>query len=109
MFHTMTIAGLERHLPICRVSDELYIGAFVIFGDCELTQACAEELLKRAPAYRFHAFRYCDRRKFFAVHKSVFAYFSNVGADHYFLDSRTTSESEFRYARNGFAPVFILY
>lgn len=51
--HTMTIAGLERGLPICRVTDDLYIGAFVIFGDCELTTACAAELLKRAPAYDY--------------------------------------------------------
>ena len=33
----MTIAGLERDLPLCRVNDQLYIGAFVIFGDVELT------------------------------------------------------------------------
>ncbi|MBQ8202425.1 MAG: adenine phosphoribosyltransferase [Clostridia bacterium] len=51
--HTMTIAGLERDLPICRVTDDLYIGAFVIFGDCELTTACASELLKKAPAYDY--------------------------------------------------------
>lgn len=51
--HAMTIAGLRRELPICRVNDELYIGAFVIFGDCELTQACATELLKKAPAYDY--------------------------------------------------------
>ncbi|MDD6050497.1 MAG: phosphoribosyltransferase family protein [Clostridiales bacterium] len=51
--HTMTIAGLERKLPICRVTDDLYIGAFVIFGDCELTTACAKELLKKAPAYDY--------------------------------------------------------
>ena len=31
-------------LPLCRVNDELYIAAFVIFGDVELTQACAREL-----------------------------------------------------------------
>ena len=49
----MTIAGLERDLPLCRVNDELYIGAFVIFGDPELTVACAEELLKRAPEYDY--------------------------------------------------------
>ena len=49
----MTIAGLQRDLPICRVTDDLYIGAFVIFGDCELTQACATELLKRAPEYDY--------------------------------------------------------
>ena len=53
MKYTMTIAGLQRDLPICRVTDDLYIGAFVIFGDCELTQACAAELLKRAPEYDY--------------------------------------------------------
>ena len=51
MTHRMRIAGLERDLPLCRVSDDLYIGAFVIFGDVELTIACARELLKRAPEY----------------------------------------------------------
>ena len=53
MEYKMTIAGLERSLPLCRVSDDLYIGAFVIFGDPELTTACAEELLKRAPEYDY--------------------------------------------------------
>lgn len=53
MKHTMTIAGLQRDLPICPVNDQLSIGAFVIFGDCELTMACAAELLKRAPAYDY--------------------------------------------------------
>ena len=51
--HTMTIAGVTRDLPICRVTDDLYIGAFVIFGDCELTTACAQELLKKAPEYDY--------------------------------------------------------
>ncbi len=51
--HSMTIAGLERKLPICRVTDDLYIGAFVIFGDCELTTACAKELLTKAPEYDY--------------------------------------------------------
>ena len=51
--HYMTIAGLKRELPICRVTDDLYIGAFVIFGDCELTTACAKELLAKAPAYDY--------------------------------------------------------
>lgn len=51
--HSMTIAGLQRELPICRVTDDLYIGAFVIFGDCELTTACAQELLKKAPEYDY--------------------------------------------------------
>ncbi|MBQ8839712.1 MAG: adenine phosphoribosyltransferase [Clostridia bacterium] len=53
MYHKMTIAGLERALPICRVTDDLYIGAFVIFGDPELTTACARELLAKAPEFDY--------------------------------------------------------
>ena len=40
----MTVAGLRRDLPICKVTDDLYIGAFIVFGDAELTVACAREL-----------------------------------------------------------------
>lgn len=53
MHYTMNIAGLDRDLPLCRVTDDLYIGAFVIFGDPELTTAAAKELLKLAPAYDY--------------------------------------------------------
>ncbi len=49
--YPLHVAGLQRELPICRITDSLYIGAFVIFGDIELTQACASELLKKAPAH----------------------------------------------------------
>ncbi len=53
MTYNMNIAGLDRKLPLCRVTDDLYIGAFVIFGDAELTVACARELLKIAPEYDY--------------------------------------------------------
>ena len=53
MVYHMTIAGLERDLPVCKVSDSLYIGAFVICGDQELTVAAARELLKKAPPYDY--------------------------------------------------------
>lgn len=53
MFHTMNIAGLQRDLPLCKVSDDLYIGAFVIFGDVELTVHCAKKLLERAPEFDY--------------------------------------------------------
>ena len=53
MVYHMTIAGLERDLPICKVTDSLYIAGFVIFGDQELTVACARELLKIAPEYDY--------------------------------------------------------
>lgn len=53
MYHHMRIAGLERDLPICPVSDTLSIAGFVIFGDPELTVACAKELLAKAPEYDY--------------------------------------------------------
>ena len=53
MFYRMKVAGLERDLPICPVNDKLYIAGFVIFGDQELTVACAAELLKKAPEYDY--------------------------------------------------------
>ena len=53
MYYRMRVAGLERDLPICPVTDSLYIAGFVIFGDPELTEACARELLAKAPAYDY--------------------------------------------------------
>ena len=53
MTYEIDIAGLKRELPICKVADDLYIGAFVMFGDVELTVHCAAELLKRAPEYDY--------------------------------------------------------
>ena len=87
--HEMTIAGLKRALPICRVNDNLYIGAFVIFGDCELTMACATELLKKAPEYDYLitaeskgiplAYEMARQgcRKYVVARKSVKAYMRN--------------------------------
>lgn len=53
MYHTLKVAGLERNLPLCRVTDDLYIGAFVVFGDPELTTACAKAMLEKAPEYDY--------------------------------------------------------
>ena len=53
MYYKMNVAGVTRYLPICPVTDKLYIAGFVIFGDQELTVACARELLKRAPEYDY--------------------------------------------------------
>jgi len=47
----MTIAGLERNLPICKVNDKLDIAGFVIFGDVEMTVAAAGELIKKCPEF----------------------------------------------------------
>ena len=51
--YKMTIAGVERELPICPVNENLSIGAFVILGDAELSEASARELLKLAPEYDY--------------------------------------------------------
>ena len=52
-YYHMNIAGCERDLPLCPLNDSMMIAAFVIFGDPELTTACAKELLEKAPAYDY--------------------------------------------------------
>ena len=53
MYYRMNVAGLDRDLPICPLNENLSIAGFVIFGDQELTVACARELLKKAPQYDY--------------------------------------------------------
>lgn len=53
MEYSMKIAGVDWKLPLCKVNDELYIGAFVMMGAQELTVACARDLLKLAPEYDY--------------------------------------------------------
>lgn len=49
--YKMTIAGLERELPICPLNNKLDIAAFVMFSDVELTIAAAGGLLKKCPDF----------------------------------------------------------
>ena len=49
--YTLKVAGLERQLPLCKVNDDLYIGAFIMFGDVEMTVNCAAELIQLAPEH----------------------------------------------------------
>ena len=89
--YRMTIAGLERDLPLCPLNENLQIGAFVIFGDPELTTACAEELLKRAPDYDYlitaeakgiplvhEMARLAGNQKYFLARKSPKLYMTGV-------------------------------
>lgn len=91
MFYTMNIAGLDRNLPLCPVTDDLYIGAFVIFGDPQLTTACAKELLARAPEYDYiitaeakgiplahEMARLQDNEKYFVARKKPKLYMTGV-------------------------------
>ena len=91
MKYEIDIAGLKRELPICKVTDDLYIGAFVIFGDVELTVHCASELLKLAPDYDYliapeakaipllyEMARQSGADKYFLARKKAKAYMSGV-------------------------------
>ena len=91
MTYEMDIAGLQRELPLCRVTDDLYIGAFVMFGDVELTVHCAAELLKRAPEYDYiiapeakaipllyEMARQSGAEKYFLARKGAKAYMTGV-------------------------------
>lgn len=49
--YKMKIAGVERELPLCAVSDSLDIAAFIVFGDVEITIEGSKELLKRVPDF----------------------------------------------------------
>ncbi len=52
-YYTLKIAGLERKLKRFAVSDSLDIAAFILFGDVELTQACANSLLEKVPDFDY--------------------------------------------------------
>ena len=51
MEYNLKVAGIERKLPLCPISDSLNIAAFILFGDVELTEKCAEALCKLAPEH----------------------------------------------------------
>ena len=73
MTYEMDIAGLKRDLPLCKVSDDLYIGAFVMFGDVELTVACA-----KAIPLVYEMARQSGADKYFVARKKAKAYMSSV-------------------------------
>ena len=89
--YPMTIAGLRRDLPICPLNENLSIAGFVIFGDPELTTACADALLKLAPEYDYiitaeakgiplahEMARLAGNQKYFIARKKAKAYMTGV-------------------------------
>ena len=81
MTHTMKVAGLERDLPLCKVSDDLYIGAFVMFGDAELTVACARALLEAVPADSYDYMLTAEAKSIPLIHEMA----RQSGAKKYFI------------------------
>ena len=90
-YYRMTIAGVERDLPICPLNESLQIAGFVIFGDPELTTACAKALLEKAPEYDYlisaeakgiplvhEMARLAGNQKYFLARKSPKLYMTGV-------------------------------
>ena len=50
-YYEMKIAGLDRKLKKCAVSDTLDIAAFIMFGDVEVTVESAKQLLAKCPDF----------------------------------------------------------
>ncbi len=86
MTYTMQVAGLERQLPLCRVADDLYIAAFILFGDAELTVACASELLKRVPADSYDYMLTAEAKSIPLIHEMA----RQSGAKRYFVARKST-------------------
>ena len=111
MTYEMHVAGLTRQLPLCPISDTLMIGAFVIFGDVELTCACAAELLKIAPEFDYmvapeakaiplvhEMARQGGRNEYFLVRKSTKLYMDGVFEA---VDRSITTEGEQKLYMDG--------
>ena len=81
MTYPIEVAGLKRELPICKVTDDLYIGAFICFGDAELTEACARELLKLVPADSYDYIFTAEAKSIPLIHEMA----RQSGAKKYFI------------------------
>lgn len=111
MTYEMRVAGLTRQLPLCPISDTLTIAAFVIFGDVELTCACARDLLKLAPEFDYmvapeakaiplvhEMARQSGRNEYFLVRKKKKAYMDGVFEA---IDHSITTEGEQKLYMDG--------
>lgn len=111
MTYEIQVAGLKRQLPLCPLTDSLTIAAFVIFGDVELTCACAAELLKKAPAFDYmvapeakaiplihEMARQSGRNEYFLVRKKKKAYMNGVFEA---VDRSITTEGEQKLYMDG--------
>ena len=81
MTYHLEVAGLERELPLCRAGEDLTIAGFVIFGDVELTCACARELLKLVPAEEYDYLFTAEAKSIPLIHEMA----RQSGAAKYFI------------------------
>lgn len=79
--YEMQVAGLTRQLPICKVNDSLYIASFIMFGDAELTVACARDLLKLAEGIEYDYLFTAEAKSIPLIHEMA----RQSGAKKYFI------------------------
>ena len=53
MYYTIDIAGMKRDLRLYTVSPDTKIGAFIMFGDVEITEYTSKKLLELAPEFDY--------------------------------------------------------
>ena len=108
MVYKLYVAGIERDLPLCPIADNLYIAAFVLFGDVELTERCAAALLEKAPEHDviitaeskgiplgYEMCRLSGKNRYVLARKSVKLYMKDVVKCE--TQSITTSEKQVLY------------
>ncbi len=111
MVYPITVAGVKRDLPLCKINDSLTIAAFVIFGDVELTCECAKALLEKAPEFDYmvapeakaiplihEMARQSGRNEYFLVRKKKKAYMNGVFET---VDNSITTEGEQKLYMDG--------
>jgi adenine phosphoribosyltransferase len=81
--YEITVAGLRRRLPVVPINDSLWIAAFVLWGDVELTNACARLLADRLRPFSFDCIVSVEAKALPLVHM-VATYLSDERAGRYF-------------------------
>ncbi|HEV2359182.1 MAG TPA: phosphoribosyltransferase family protein [bacterium] len=82
-YYEVAVAGLRRRLPIVPISESLWIAAFVLWGDVELTNACARALTDRLRPLSFDCLVSVEAKALPLAHM-VATYLSDESAGRYF-------------------------
>jgi adenine phosphoribosyltransferase len=81
--YEITVAGLRRRLPVVPINESLWIAAFVLWGDVELTNACARMLADRLRPMSFDCLVSVEAKALPLAHM-VATYLSDERAGRYF-------------------------
>jgi len=82
-YYEIAVAGLRRRLPVVPINDSLWIAAFVLWGDVELTNACARLLADRLRPLSFDCIVSVEAKALPLAHM-VATYLSDERAGRYF-------------------------